>query len=145
MSLCCVQNALNASSHSLTVAAMRCAMSEGCFYFQVEFRPCSCHSSTASHQPEELDSLLSVRPFLMGLTELTTTKELLFSKDLFRIFVANNNPRIRFSRQRICKGGQNAHRPFVRAEESTWRQTSRDDIEVTLQDCWLLKSQHLRS
>ena len=56
-------------------------MSEGCFYFRVEFRPCSCHTSTTSHQPEELDSLLSVHPFLMGLTELTTTKELLFSKN----------------------------------------------------------------
>lgn len=39
-------------------------------------------------------------------------------------------------------GGQNAHRG-VRAEESEVEADIWGDIEMTLQDCWLLQSQHL--
>ena len=96
-------------------------MSEGCFYFQVEFDLCSYQTSSTSQQTKEYDSLLSVHPFLIVLTELTLTKELLFSKNNISLgsLWRTTTPVLDSADRGFGKGGQNANRPCVRAEQST--------------------------
>lgn len=117
------------------------------FLFPGRISPLQLSTSTTSHQPEEHDSLLSVHPFLMGLTELTITKELLFSKNNISLgsLWQTTTPVLDSADREFAKGVRMHTDASSGPRSPQWRRTSREDVEVTLQDCWLLKSQRLRA